>query len=74
MDSIEKKLFCQHINQEVTSTFFIENVAGTNGTIKTKAVTFYNCGAKEKCDLTYDLRDCSCFKEIRRIEVEINKL
>jgi hypothetical protein len=74
MDSINKRLLCQFLNEEVNATFFVEDVLTTDGLLKTKAVRFYNCEGKEKCNISYNLRECTCFREMSKIEVEINKI
>lgn len=74
MERINKKFSCQLINEEVNATFFVDRILDIDGRLKTKVVTHYACESKEKCELSYNLRDCVCFREMRRTEVEINEI
>jgi hypothetical protein len=72
MERLKKVLQCSMINKEVVATYFYENVKDSNGLIKTKTVEFYNCEGKKECDAIYSILNCTCFKEMKKIEREIN--
>jgi hypothetical protein len=74
MDRIQKKLSCDFINKEIEATYFIENVVGVDGETKKRTVQYYNCGEKENCEISYNFNDCVCFREMKRVEVEVNNL
>ena len=74
MERIRKKILCQLLNEEVKVTYFVDNVMGVDGSLKMKTVMFYNCGSKNKCDISYNMRDCSCFHEMKKVEAEVNEM
>lgn len=74
MDSLNKKLMCQLLNEEVDVTYYVEKILDIDGHLKKKMVSHYNCAGKEKCDISYNLRDCACFRDMKRTEVDINEI
>lgn len=71
MESIKKVIYCPILEHDVTSSFFIEDIKDTNGDIKIKSVTFYECESRSECDDNI-IMDCPCFREMKRVEREIN--
>jgi len=72
MQQFKKKLYCDHLKKEISVTYFYENVKGHNGLIKTKRVEFFNCDGQKECGDSYSVLDCKCFKEMKKVEYEIN--
>ncbi len=71
MERYKKIVLCSTLNKEMKATFFVKDVFGSNGNFKKKAVEFYNCEGKEKCGVDLVI-DCSCFRELFKVESEIN--
>jgi hypothetical protein len=72
MERYKKTVFCTILNKEVNVTYFYENVKGRDGLIKTKSVEFYNCDGRKECSDSYDMLNCSCFKDMLKVEHDIN--
>ena len=72
MERFKKVLKCNLLLKEVVATYFIKEVIDSNGILKTKSVEFFNCEGKNECEARYHVLDCSCFKEMKRIEHEVN--
>lgn len=72
MERFKKVLQCSILDKDIVATYFYENVKDTNGLTKTKRVEFYNCDGKKECDPIYSILDCTCFKEMKKVEHEIN--
>jgi hypothetical protein len=72
MQRFKKVLYCNLLKKEVSVTYFYEEVKGSDGLTKTKKVEFYNCEAQKECEDTYSVLDCSCFKEMKKVEYDIN--
>lgn len=72
MERYKKVLFCPMLNKEVTATYFFENLKSHDGSTKLKTIDFYNCNSRKACSDAYDVMDCECFKEILKVEHEIN--
>ncbi len=72
MERYKKTLFCTILNKEVTVTYFYENIKSHDGSTKTKTVEFYNCDGRKECSDTYDMLNCTCFKDMQKVEHEIN--
>jgi hypothetical protein len=72
MERIVKKLICKTLNTEVNVVYYIETVNNSDGTVKKKAVQFFNCDAQSKNKELCNLLDCTCFNQMRRIEMEAN--
>lgn len=74
MERYKKVLQCQLLQKEVVATYFINEVKDSSGIIKMKSVEFFNCEGKKECEERYHVLDCVCFKEIKRIEHDVNLL
>jgi hypothetical protein len=73
MQWFKKVLFCRLLNREVTTIFYYEQVKNGDGSIKTNKVEFCDCEGKEECSNVYDMMDCTCFREMRKIEYQLNR-
>ena len=71
MESVQKIIFCPVLKHDINSSFIIEDVKDTNGDIKLKSVSYYDCDGVEECDGAL-ITNCPCFKEMKRVEREIN--
>ena len=74
MERYKKVVYCAILKKELTVTYFFENVMGHDGSTKTKTVEFYNCDGRKECSDNYEMMNCTCFKEIIKVEHEINTL
>jgi hypothetical protein len=72
MEYIKRKLFCTFLNREVNTVFYFNNVQNTSGDVKKKYVEYYDCEGKAECYEKVELTKCTCFKELARVEQEIN--
>ncbi len=72
MERFKKVLQCNLLLKDVVATYFIKDVIDTGGIVKTKTVEFFNCEGKNECEERYHVLDCTCFKEMIRIEREVN--
>lgn len=73
MQQFKKRVYCDYLNKEVSVTYFYENVKGHDGLVKTKKVEFFNCDGQKECGDSQSVMDCKCFKEMTKVEYEINK-
>lgn len=72
MEFLKRKLFCTVLNREVNTVFYFNNVKNTSGDVKKKHVEYYDCEGKEECYDTVQITKCTCFKELEKVEQEIN--
>lgn len=72
MERIKKALHCKLLNRDVVATYYVESIKDADGTLKTKIVEFFNCEGKEECNEKYHVLDCTCFKEMKRVEHDAN--
>jgi hypothetical protein len=72
MERIKKVLHCSLLDKDVVATYFIDYIKDSGGIVKTKAVEFYNCDGKKECQDKYHILDCTCFKEMKHVEHDIN--
>ena len=73
MERLKKIVFCSTLNKDVMTTYFIADAVGTNGSTRYKMVEFYNCSDKEECG-NEDICSCPCFKNLKRVEMEVNHI
>lgn len=73
MERVKKIIFCSRLNKEVSATYYIQDVKGPDGTIRFRTIEFYNCDGKVECE-DNNIMDCSCFKEVKKVEMEINRI
>lgn len=71
MERVRKIVFCERLNKDVTATYYLQEVKAPDGTVRFKTVDFYNCDGKKECE-DETIMDCSCFKEVRKVEYEVN--
>jgi hypothetical protein len=72
MERLKFKVKCDTIKKDVNVTYFIETIKNSDGSIKKKAVQYFNCEGNEQCEDKINIMQCICFKSIRRIELEVN--
>jgi hypothetical protein len=72
MERLTKKILCTALNIEVNVIYYLETIKNSDGTFKKKTVQFFNCEAQTKNKELCNLMDCTCFKEMRHIEMEAN--
>lgn len=72
MERIKFIVKCNIIKKDVNVTYFIDPIKNSDGTLKKKAVQYFNCEGKEQCDSISNIMDCTCFRKIRNIEVGLN--
>jgi len=72
MERLKKSVYCNKLNKNVIATFYIHEVKRVNGDFKLKAVDFYKCENKKECGDEIAI-DCSCLKELTKVEWEINR-
>lgn len=73
MERLKKVMNCQLLQKEVVATYFINIIKDSGGYFKTKSVEYFNCDGKKECEDKYHVLDCTCFKELKHVEREINK-
>lgn len=72
MERIKKVLHCSLLDKDVVATYYLDSIKDAGGFLKTKIVEFFNCEGKEECEEKYHVLDCTCFKEMKHVEHEIN--
>ena len=72
MERLNKIIKCDTLKKDVKVIYFIESIKNSDGSVKKKAVQYFNCEGQEQCEDKSNLKQCTCFKEMRRIEMEIN--
>jgi len=72
MERFKKVLNCNLLKKDVVATYFIKDIKDSGGILKTKSVEFFHCDGKNECIEKYHVLDCTCFKEIKRVEHDIN--
>jgi hypothetical protein len=74
MERFKKVLYCKLLEKEIIATYFIKEIKDSDGTTKTKAVEYFNCEGKNECEDKYHILDCTCFKELKHVEHDVNSL
>ncbi|RPI14078.1 MAG: hypothetical protein EHM58_17175 [Ignavibacteriae bacterium] len=74
MERLKRKIKCDTLKKDVSVTYFVETIKNSDGTIKKKAVQYYNCEGQEQCEEKSNIMQCACFKELRKVEMEVNTL
>lgn len=72
MERLKKSVYCNTLNKNVIATFYIHEVKRVNGDFKLKAVDYYRCESQKECGEN-TVMDCSCLKELTKVEWELNR-
>jgi hypothetical protein len=72
MERYIKPVFCTSLNKNFKVTYYIHDVKLVNGDFKLKAVDYYKCEGKKHCGNDIVL-DCTCLRELPKVEWEINR-
>ncbi len=72
MERLKRVIHCGVLQKDVVATYFVKIIKDSDGIVKTKAVEFFNCDGKKQCEEKYHVLDCTCFKEMKHVEHDIN--
>lgn len=73
MEFVNKLMICRTLNQEVNVRYFVDKVESASGTLKKITVRHFDCEGRARCGMNSDVTACNCFRDIPRIEKEINE-
>ncbi len=72
MQWFKKVLFCRLLNKEVTAIFYYEQLKNGDGSVKTNKVEYCDCEGEKECTKVYVMMDCTCFKDMKQVEYQLN--